>query len=334
MFRIPRPRSFLYLMSLRTGTELITLSLLLNKVSGIYGLLALLTGLQLSPLQLSMYLYSVGALILTALLAPHIRRQSPLQCLALAWFYILDSIVNAAYTAAFSLTWFLVLSRAHSDARGGSGVPSAGGPTMDEAAGFTSPEFNVSGVHVVAQPAAGLTAGQDAVAVAAPGGSNPTAAAPSLGHGVLMPESASSIAIITSLWLMRAYFTLVVMAYARSVLRVHMHSMSHVHLSPQPNGAAPDSANPFAAHTPDGQGWQGKLGRILVRIGRSYWLGLEEDVDGSDDDGWAAGMGGRFEKNRERGLGGAAERERRRRSGTGPPVPAPAEVQRAVVEGR
>ncbi|KAI9812657.1 MAG: hypothetical protein M1832_000377 [Thelocarpon impressellum] len=146
-----------------------------DKVRGIYGHLALLTGLHLSPLQLSMYVYS---------------------CLALACFYILDSAVNAAYTAAFSLTWFLVLSRAYSDARGGSGVQAAGGPTMDEAAGFTSSEFNVSGAHVVAQPAAGLAGGQDAVAVASGGGNNPTAATTSLGHGVLMPESATSIAII------------------------------------------------------------------------------------------------------------------------------------------
>ena len=74
-------------MSLSTGASLITLSLLLNKVSGLYGLLALLTGYHLSPIQLSMYIYSLFALVLTALLVPHIRTQSPLHCLALKMTY-------------------------------------------------------------------------------------------------------------------------------------------------------------------------------------------------------------------------------------------------------
>ncbi|MCW3717643.1 hypothetical protein UE95_040995, partial [Burkholderia cenocepacia] len=70
----------------------------MNKISGLYGLLALLTGYHLSPVQLSMYLYSLIALGVAAILFPHIRAQSPLQCLALAYLYALDSIINAAYT--------------------------------------------------------------------------------------------------------------------------------------------------------------------------------------------------------------------------------------------
>ena len=302
-------------MSLRTGTELITLSLLLNKLSGLYGLLALLTGIHLSPLQLSMYLYSVVALVLTAFLAPHIRRQSPLQCLALAWFYLLDSAVNAAYTAAFGLTWFLMLSQAHSDAAGSGAPATGGGRTMDDTAGFTNPEFNVSRVDVVAQPAAALVDGQEAVAGGTPGAGS-SAATPSFGHGVLMPESASSLAVIGTLWLVRIYFILVIMAYARSVLRMHVHNISHAQLGTK----TPD---PFAPHTQDGQGWRGRLGRAMVAVGRSYWLGGNDD---NEDDSWARGLGGRFEKNRDRS--GPAERERRRRSGTGPPTPLSQEVQR------
>merc|ERR1712144_164688 len=62
--RVPRPRTFLYLMSLRTGVEMVSLSVIFNKLTGFFGLLAILTGVSLSPLQLSMYIYSVGALAL------------------------------------------------------------------------------------------------------------------------------------------------------------------------------------------------------------------------------------------------------------------------------
>lgn len=93
-------------MSLQTGTELIFLALVFNKVTGVYGLLAILTGYQLSLLQLSTYMYSIGVLGLLAYLIPHIRRQSPFECLALAWLYILDTAINGAYTAAFGLDWY------------------------------------------------------------------------------------------------------------------------------------------------------------------------------------------------------------------------------------
>ena len=88
-------QSFLYVMSLQTGASLITLSLLLNKVSGLYGLLAILTGFHLSPFQLSMYIYSLLALALAAFLAPHIRKQTPLQSLALAWFYVVHIMADS-----------------------------------------------------------------------------------------------------------------------------------------------------------------------------------------------------------------------------------------------
>ncbi len=322
-------------MSLRTGTELIALSLLLNKVSGIYGLLALLTGVSLSPLQLSMYIYSVLALILTAYLSRHIRTQSPLHNLALAWFYIIDSAINACYTAAFALTWFLVISQHQAGSEPGDVVsgPGNAGKTIDDTAGFTSPEHNVSHVDVVATPAKGLTAGQDAVAIGTPAGtwsSTPTKS-PSLGHGVLQPESMTSIIVICSLWAMRMYFILVVMAYARSVLRRHISTSSDTGLAvvrkPDSSSSASSRPNPFATSTREGQGWPGRLGRVMVAVGRSYWLGGAAD----EDETWAVGLTGKFRKDEEDGArvdGGPMERERRRRSGTGPPLPSNLQVPR------
>lgn len=106
---------------------MISLTMIFNKMTGFYGFLAILTGLKLTPSQFSMYLYSVIALIIMALLIPHIRKQSPLQCLALAWFYLFDTLINCAYTVAFSVTWFLTISATHSDKPGSTdGVPRGG----------------------------------------------------------------------------------------------------------------------------------------------------------------------------------------------------------------
>src|ERR1700738_5114653 len=106
-------------MNLRTGVEMISLSMLFNRVAGFYGLVAILTGFKLDTTQLSMYFYSMAALILLALLMPHIRKQSPLECLALAWFYAFDTVLNCGYTAAFAVTWFLTVRASSSGTQGG-----------------------------------------------------------------------------------------------------------------------------------------------------------------------------------------------------------------------
>lgn len=94
-------------MSLQTGAEIITVALLINKATGLYGLLAILTGYALDAVQLSMYIYSVAVLATLAFLLPHIRRHSPFQNLLLSWVYIIDTAMNTAYTAYFALEWFM-----------------------------------------------------------------------------------------------------------------------------------------------------------------------------------------------------------------------------------
>ena len=92
--------------SLQTATELISLTLIFNKIIGAYGLLAILTGFQLSLLQFSTYLYSIAVLVALIVLVPHIRKQSPFECLALAWLNIIDTGINAFDTAIFGLEWY------------------------------------------------------------------------------------------------------------------------------------------------------------------------------------------------------------------------------------
>jgi disulfide bond formation protein DsbB len=307
--------------------------MLVNKLAGLYGILALFTGYHLSPFQLSMYMYSTLALILTAYLAPHIRKQSPLQCLALAWFYVLDSIINAAYTAIFAATWFLVL--AQHDA-GTSDKNGPGASTMDQTSGFTDPQFNVSKVEVVATPNPPMAgSGQDAVAAGVPASSAATSGSNgALQNALLDGQNMNSIGVIIAMWTIRAYFCLIMLAFARMIIRQHIAS-SGTKTGIDYTTASTNSQlaeNPFAASKPEGQGWRGKLGRVLIAIGRSYWLGSDED------DSWMYGMGGKFRKSGVAGeeggfmlskiesATGPAERERRRRSGTGPPAPAPTVV--------
>ncbi|KAG9228727.1 Inositolphosphorylceramide synthase subunit Kei1-domain-containing protein [Amylocarpus encephaloides] len=312
--QIPRPRTFIYFMSLRTGVEMIALSMLFNKVAGFFGLLAVLTGFRLSPLQFSMYIYSVAALVLLAFLAPHIRKQSPFQCLALAWLYLLDTVINTAFTSAFAVTWFLAVSANKS----GSPVPGSapGSGTIDDTAGFTSPIYNASGVNIVVTPGKGVAGGQDAVAVGA-GSISATGSTPTIGQGVGVEESIPSLMLVFMFTLIRMYFILIVMAYARQVLRQHVYSSSSTKLHLHTDSNAESSAdNPFAVGSPEGEGWRGKLGRVMVKVGESYWLG------GQADEAWAKGVDGRFKATKTpSGPPGTIERERRARSGTGPPVP-------------
>lgn len=304
-------QTFLYVMSLQTGATLVALSLLFNKISGLYGILALLTGFELSPVQLSMYIYSLVALLLSLFLVTHIRKQSPLQCLALAWLYLIDSVINAAYTVAFAVSWFLIISQHEHSA-----PPSGPGSMMGDTAGFTNDNINA---------AVERRSGKDS-------------GSPSLSHGVMQPESIESIGFVCALWMIRIYFVLIMMAFARQCLRQHAfdnlatlprHGMQSVNHSRNSSGVNTEvDLNPFSIRKPDGQGWQGKLGRVMVSVGRSYWL------DAEDDAGWMTGMTRRFRRQAPGSKlntvdSGPSERERRRRSGTGPPMPSQSVIQAA-----
>ncbi|KAH8696566.1 Inositolphosphorylceramide synthase subunit Kei1-domain-containing protein [Talaromyces proteolyticus] len=336
LFRIPRPKSFLCVMSLQTGTSLITLSLLLNKISGLYGLLALLTGYHLSPVQLSMYIYSLAVLALTVLLFPHIRKQTPLHCLGLAWVYFFDTLINAAYTAAFGVTWFLVVSQHYHNA------PKSGpGSTIEDTAGFTNPTYNVSSVHI---PGNVLSPGQDSGITADPASvpagiaTDPINGTPSLSNGVRQPESFESIIMISVLWVVRFYFSLIMFAFARQALRHKLLNASQPRYNQLPThsratsvatvaSAADIDREPFLPHTPEGQGWQGTLGRAMISVFRNYWLGT--DSSDEEDASWMSGFGRGLHTRNNLSISGISERERRRRSGTGPPKPSQSVLQAA-----
>ncbi|KAF9889548.1 hypothetical protein FE257_007258 [Aspergillus nanangensis] len=260
-----------------------------------------------------MYLYSLVALGITAFLFPHIRKQSPLQCLALAWLYLFDSLINAAYTVAFGVSWFLVVAQ-HYD-NGDKKASGPGSETISQTAGFTNPKYDSSYTE---------------------GDNYARSSAEHLSNAVTQPESFQSIIFICSLWIIRAYFVFVMLAFARQALRLYVAVPRHMQLPTHSRNTSVASVasmadidrEPFSPYSPDGQGWQGKLGRAMISIGRNYWLGEEEEGGN-----WMANMSRRF-RPREEGteLPGPLERERRRRSGTGPPQPSQSAVQAAALQ--
>ncbi|KAK5165288.1 uncharacterized protein LTR77_009386 [Saxophila tyrrhenica] len=315
ILRFPKPQSFLHIVSLRTITELVTLILLFNKVSGLYGILALFTGYELNPLQLSHYIYSLFVLGAVTWLYPSIRKpEEPLKNVALAWIYVLDTVINSAYTALFGAGWFLVLARELNQPVSFEGdvgsVPGSG--TIDDTAGFTNPQHNVTKVEISAEPAPGMLSGQKAIAYGSQYGS--------LGSAVFQSGSMASLTVLGLLWIVRTYFCILVMSYARSMLRKYVASTSTEYSHAEDPALA---ENPFRIEREEGAGWRGKLGRFMLKFPtKRYWLGKDES-----EDEWVRATSGKFESGRGTGLRikvpehGVGERERRARSGTGPPLP-------------
>lgn len=305
---------------------MILFMLVLNKATALYGILAPFTGHPLNVLQAVMYIYSLPVLAICVYLAPHIRSipPSPIHALALAYIYLIDTLINAAFTGAFGVAWFVVLAQ-HPRENAGSAVPGSG--TIDDTSGFTSPDHNVTNIQVVATPAAGLLSGQDAVAGGVPAGSPVSLGVRSVTDAVFDRGSIMSIFVISSLWLLRFYFCAVVLSYARNVLRSHIATTSTTSYSFY-DGAGVSNAkqnsdrapNPFDESRPEGRGFPGRLGRLMLKVGPDYWLGQDDDAD---EEQWVRGMGGKF-RNGRNGLDSVSrtgERERRRRAGTGPSAP-------------
>ena len=309
-------QSFLHIISLRTATEFIALTLLVNKLTGLYGILALFTGYELNWLQLSHYVYSIVALGLVAWLMPSIRKpEEPFENVALAWIYVFDTVINSAYTTLFGAGWFLVLAQNLNQPMtfGDSDAPNAPGVgTIDDTAGSTNPEYNATHVDVVVEPGPGLLDGQTAIAYGSQYGA--------LGNALLQSGTTASLTVLGLLWIIRTYFCILIMSYARSTLRQYVASTSTSYSQPDEPSLA---ENPFRAGREEGAGWRGELGRLMLRFPtKHYWLGKDES-----EDEWVRATSGRFESGRGTGLrikvpeNGVGERERRARSGTGPPLP-------------
>ena len=242
------------------------------------------------------------------------KTEEPLKNVALAYVYILDSVVSSVYTALFGAGWFLVLAQSlnQPQTHEGEAPPVPGAGTIDDTAGFTSSEYNATKVDVVVAPGPGLMDGQTAIAYGSQYGS--------LGGAFFQGGSMASITVLGLLWLIRFYCCILIMSHSRSILRQYVANTS---TSYSESGDPSLAENPFRVERTEGAGWRGKLGRFMLRFPtKRYWLGRDEA-----EDEWVRATSGRFESGRGNGLrikvpeNGVGERERRARSGTGPPPP-------------
>lgn len=99
------------------------------------------------------------------------------------------------------------------------------------------------------------------------------------------PDTAASMVLVTVFTLTRLYFSLVVISHARNVLRRYLNEERGAD-ELVANGSSP---NPFDKGSALGDGWRGKLGRVMIVVGRGYWLGRREE-----DEEWVRDVGSKF----------------------------------------
>jgi len=99
--------SFLGALDLKTGVIIALLFALLNKVAGVYGLIAMLTGAGGSFAQLSLYTYSVLALMALAWGLRVVQEEDPKKTFYFAHLFFADHIFSTAWTVFFAVVWWL-----------------------------------------------------------------------------------------------------------------------------------------------------------------------------------------------------------------------------------
>ncbi|XP_006461929.1 hypothetical protein AGABI2DRAFT_151536 [Agaricus bisporus var. bisporus H97] len=99
--------SFAGLLDLKTAVTVSLLFALFNKVAGVYGLVAVVTGVGGSFAQLSLYIYSVVALIALVWGLRAVKGEDPKQTLYFAHLFFADHVVSTAWTVFFALAWWI-----------------------------------------------------------------------------------------------------------------------------------------------------------------------------------------------------------------------------------
>ncbi|KAH9822452.1 Inositolphosphorylceramide synthase subunit Kei1-domain-containing protein [Melampsora americana] len=96
--------SFIGFFDIKLGVTIISLLALLNKVAGIYGVLAVFTGVSLA--QLSMYIYSILTIGLVIYGLQATGEENARKTLVYAHSLLLDHLISTVYTVWFGLSWY------------------------------------------------------------------------------------------------------------------------------------------------------------------------------------------------------------------------------------
>ncbi|TCD71813.1 hypothetical protein EIP91_003156 [Steccherinum ochraceum] len=106
-WRIRPFQSFLGCVDIKTGVIVALAFAMINKVAGVYGLIAVLTGAGGSAAQLSLYLYSCLALAAFVWGLRAISQEDARYTLYFAHLFAADHVLNTAWTVFFAVLWWV-----------------------------------------------------------------------------------------------------------------------------------------------------------------------------------------------------------------------------------
>ncbi|KAG7093950.1 hypothetical protein E1B28_007583 [Marasmius oreades] len=98
--------SCLGILDLKTAVSVALFFVVFNKVAGVYGLIALLTGAGGSFSQLSLYVYSVLALVAFVWGIKAVKEEDPQKTLYFAHLFFADHMFSTAWTVYFFVVWW------------------------------------------------------------------------------------------------------------------------------------------------------------------------------------------------------------------------------------
>ncbi|KAG8996650.1 hypothetical protein FRB94_008147 [Tulasnella sp. JGI-2019a] len=99
--------TFVWFIDLKTGVKIVLLFAMLNKVAGLYGLIAMLVGAGGAFLQISMYLYSVLGLGAYAWGLKATAEESPSKSLMTAHIFLVDHLLSTIWTVLLAIDWWV-----------------------------------------------------------------------------------------------------------------------------------------------------------------------------------------------------------------------------------
>ncbi|KAA8915879.1 hypothetical protein TRICI_001972 [Trichomonascus ciferrii] len=223
------PKAFLFFFPLHLGAELIIAIGLLNKASGFYGILSIFTGHPLSVMEWILNILSLVTLPLYIMAFQTIHTRNALRMVLFAYLYTIDTLCSVGFSVYFCVHWFTEKAKVVAASGSESSSSGSGDVTTSAAASMAT---NASADVYRRDSAA------DSNAI------NKSASLPQ--------ETATTITITVVFLLVRLYFNLIILAYARQLVRQQ-------NLRPH-NGSNQSTL-------------KGRVQYIALSIAQSFWTG-------------------------------------------------------------
>lgn len=213
------PKSFLFIMPLQIGAEIICGLGIFNRASGFYGFLSLFTGHPLSALEWILNLLSMAFLPLYVLAFWAVKQRNALFTVLFAYVYSIDTIASVFFTTSFSVVWFSTAALSISENH----MMAGNKHNLNSTANGTDPSSSSRPLQTNFDKSASLAS-----------------------------ETAVSMIMPIGLLMLRLYFSLIILAYARLLVRQH---------NLKPHNGSPKGS------------WNAKLQKVCLSIFQQFWYG-------------------------------------------------------------